>query len=68
LVNKKLSGEKIMANVYVEARPKGRREGTPIEDYVVEEQGDRVLKTFNTQAEAITWAKGQGHSPHVARV
>jgi hypothetical protein len=52
----------------LEARPKGRREGTPIEDHVVEEQGDRVLKTFKTQAEAITWAKGQGHAPHVARV
>jgi hypothetical protein len=56
-----------MAIVYVEARPKGR-EGTPIEDYVVEEQGDRVLKTFKTQSEAIAWAKSQGHSPHVARV
>jgi hypothetical protein len=54
--------------VYIEARPKGRQEGTAIEDYVVEEQGDRVLKTFKTQAEAITWAKGQGRLPHVARV
>ena len=61
LVNKKLSREKIMANVYIEARPKGRREGTPIEDH-------RVLKTFKTQAEAITWAKGQGHAPHEARL
>ena len=34
----------------------------------VEEQGDRVLKAFKTQAEAITWAKSEGHSPHVARV
>jgi hypothetical protein len=68
VVNNNLSGEKIMANVYIEARPKGREEGTSIEDYVVEEQGDRVLKTFKTQAEAITWAKSQGHSPHVARV
>lgn len=25
-----------MANVYIEARPKGRAEGTPIDDYVVE--------------------------------
>jgi hypothetical protein len=61
-------GEKIMAKVYIEARPKGRPEGSPIEDFVVEEQGDRVLKTFKTQAAAITWAKSQGHSPHVARV
>jgi hypothetical protein len=46
-----------MANVYVEARPKGRSEGSHIADYVVEEEGDRVLETFKTQAEAITWAK-----------
>jgi hypothetical protein len=58
----------MMAKVYVEARPKGRPEGSPIEDYVVEEQGDRVLKTFRTQAAAIAWAKSEGHSPHVARV
>ena len=51
-----------------QARPKGRREGTAIVDYVVEEQGDRVLKAFKTQAEAIAWAKSEGHSPHVARV
>jgi uncharacterized protein (DUF4415 family) len=51
--------------VYIEARPKGRQ-GSAIEGYVVE-QGDRVLKTFKTQEEAITWAKSEGHSPHVAR-
>ena len=57
-----------MTTVFIEARPKGRREGTAIMDYVVEEQGDRVLKALKTQAEAITWAKSEGHSPHVARV
>jgi hypothetical protein len=57
-----------MTIVFIEARPKGRPEGSAIEDYVVEEQGDRVLKTFKTQAEAIAWAKSEGHSPHVARV
>jgi hypothetical protein len=36
--------------VYVEARPKGRREGGPIEDYVVE---DHALVTFKTQGETI---------------
>jgi hypothetical protein len=61
-------GERNMTTVFIEARPKGRREGTAIVDYVVEEQGDRVLKAFKTQAEAITWAKSEGHSPHVARV
>ena len=57
-----------MTAVFIEARPKGRREGTAIVDYVVEEQGDRVLKAFKTQAEALTWAKSEGRSPHVARV
>jgi hypothetical protein len=57
-----------VAKVYVEARPKGRPEGSSIEDYVVEEHGDRVLKIFKKQEEAIGWAKSQGHSPHVARV
>jgi hypothetical protein len=57
-----------MANVYIEARPKGRSEGSPIEDYVVEDHADNVLATFRTQKEAIDWAKGDGHSPLVARV
>lgn len=57
-----------MAAVYVEARPKGRPEGTHIQDYVVETQGDHVLGTFKTQKEAIDWSKTQGHTPHVARV
>ena len=57
-----------MANVYIEARPKGRQEGTPIEDYVVEDHADHVLATFKTEHEAIVWAKNQGHTSHVARV
>ncbi len=57
-----------MATVYVEARPKGRQEGTHIDDYVVEDHADHVLFTAKTQKEAIDWAKKQGHSPHVARV
>lgn len=57
-----------MANVYVEPRPKGRPEGSHIEDYVVEDNGDQVLATFKTQREAIDWAKENGHAPHVARV
>ena len=60
--------ESDMANVYVEARPKGRSEGSPIEDYVVEDHADHVLDTFKTQREAIEWARKQGHHPHVARV
>jgi hypothetical protein len=57
-----------MANVYVEARPKGRPHGDPIDDYVVEDHADHVLHTSKTQKEAIDWAKSQGHSPLVARV
>lgn len=57
-----------MANVYVEARPKGRPEGSPIHDYVVENHADQVLGTFKTQKEAIDWAKANGHHPLVARV
>lgn len=57
-----------MAVVYVEARPKARPEGSPITDYVVENQHDGILGTFRTQEEAISWAKRNGHSPHVARV
>ena len=34
-----------MANVYVEPRPKRRPEGPPIDDYVVEDHADHVLKT-----------------------
>ena len=55
-----------MANVFIEARPKGR-EG-PIEDFVVEDRADGVIATFKTQHEAIEWAKDQGHHPLVARV
>ncbi len=57
-----------MASVFVEARPKGRTEGTRIDDYVVETAGDTVLGTFSTQKAAIDWSKAQGHTPHVARV
>jgi hypothetical protein len=57
-----------MAIVYVEARPKGRPHGDPIDDYVVEDHADHVLGIFKTQKEAIDWAKSQGHTPHVARV
>jgi hypothetical protein len=57
-----------MANVYIEARPKGRAEGAHIDDYVVEDHVDHVLGIFKTQREAIDWARGKGHAPLVARV
>lgn len=57
-----------MATVFIEARPKGRSEGSPITDYIVEDHADHPLGTFGTQREAIAWAQRNGHSPHVARV
>jgi hypothetical protein len=57
-----------MANVFVEARPKGRPEGSHIADYVVEDRANIVLYTASTQREAIEWATRQGHHPLVARV
>jgi hypothetical protein len=58
-----------MPNVYVEARPKGRPENSPIEDYVVEDHADHVLATFKDQGEeGIAWARKEGHKPLVARV
>jgi hypothetical protein len=60
--------ESSMANVYIEPRPKGRSEGSAIEDYSVEDSASHVLKTFKTQREAIEWAKRNGHAPLVARV
>ncbi len=57
-----------MANVFVEARPKGHPEGSPIEGYVVEDHADDVLAEFERQDEAIQWAKSKGYITHVARV
>ena len=57
-----------MANVYVEARPKGRPEGSAVDDFVAEDHADHVLHTSRTQEGAIDWAKGEGHHPLVARV
>jgi len=57
-----------MANVFVEPRPEGKPEGSPITDYIVETRADHVLGTFRTQEAATHWARIHGHSPHVARV
>ena len=57
-----------MAIVYVEARPKGRPEGSRIDDFVVEDHADHILHTSQSQEDAIIWAKRNGHGPHVARV
>jgi len=57
-----------MMNVFIEARPKARPEGAPIESYVVEDHADHALHTSKTQQEAIDWARNKGHEPLVARV
>jgi hypothetical protein len=57
-----------MSLVFIEPRPKGKPEGSPIEDYVVEDHADHVLMALPTQEAAIRWAKTNGHTPHVARV
>ncbi len=54
--------------VFVEPRPKGRSEESPIEDYAVETSAGNVLNTFVSQRCAIDWAKERGYSPLVARV
>lgn len=57
-----------MATVFIQASPKGRLEGDPIESYVVEDNADHLLGTFDTQQEAIAWARHNRHSPRVPRV
>ena len=44
-----------MANTFIEPRPKGRKEGEPIEDYVVETASNSALHTAKTQEAAIEW-------------
>ena len=39
-----------MAKVYIETRPKGRPEGSHIDDYVVDDHVDHILATFKTHA------------------
>jgi hypothetical protein len=54
-----------MTVVYIEARPKGREEGTHITDYVVEDHADHVIATCKTQHEAIE--VGEEERPHSSR-
>jgi hypothetical protein len=54
-----------MANVYIEAHPKG---GGSVQHYVVEDHANQVIATAANQAEAIAWAKMRGHHPLIARV
>jgi hypothetical protein len=60
-------GGRAAAAVFVEARLKGRPEGSPITDYVVEDHADHALMPFRTQREASDWAKQRGQlrdDPH----
>jgi hypothetical protein len=49
---------------YVEARPKGQ-EYDPITHFAVENGGGEILGTFETQVEAILWAKDAGYDAMV---
>jgi hypothetical protein len=51
-----------MANVYIEPRPKDRREGDPIDDYVVEDHAYHVLASFKNAAGSDR--VGQASRPH----
>ena len=57
-----------MSNVYIEARPKGRQEGSPIADYVVEDAAGKVFIATKTEREAIDWAKSRRLTPLLARI
>jgi hypothetical protein len=54
-----------MANVYIEARPKGQPEGTVVVDYTIEDQAEHLLGSCGTQEEALDWARSRGHAPLV---
>jgi hypothetical protein len=59
--------ETVMPKAYIKARPEGR-EFDPITDFAVEDDAGNVLATFDTQMEAIAWAKDAGHEALVSRV
>jgi|HubBroStandDraft_5_1064220.scaffolds.fasta_scaffold80437_2 hypothetical protein len=58
--------EGVLPRAYIEARPKGR-EFDPITDFSVEDNAGQVLAAFDTQMEAIVWAKDAGHEALVTR-
>jgi len=53
-----------MANVYIEPRPKGRPEGSSIDDYVIEDHADRV--TCHVQNAARSNRLGKKEQPFAA--
>ena len=54
--------------LYIEARPKGRPEGSPINAYGVETADGELVFSARTQQEAVDWAKRNGGPAHVSRV
>jgi len=56
-----------MPNVYIEPRPKGRPEGDPIDDYVVE---DHAATSSRPSRRSVGNRVGEEkrHTAHVARV
>ena len=57
-----------MPNVYIEACPKGRPEGSAIDDYVGEDHVNHALHTAKKQEKDIEWARNGGHKPLIAHV
>jgi hypothetical protein len=48
-----------MPNVYIEARPKGRQEGSAVEDFMVEDNADHVLAAFKDAARSDRMGGGR---------
>jgi hypothetical protein len=57
-----------MSDFFIEPRPKGQPEGTPINDYIVADRGGTLLATFKNRVDAITWTRHQGHNPFIIRL
>jgi hypothetical protein len=62
-----LEEETVKPNAYIAARPKGA-ELDPISNFAIEDDVGQVLAIFDTQMEAIIWAKQEGYEALVARV
>jgi hypothetical protein len=57
-----------MGTVFIEPIPKDCGKGAPIQYYTVETRAHEKLKTFDTQEDAVLWARKEGHTIYVARV
>jgi hypothetical protein len=68
LAANELASGTLTGNVFIEARPKNRPEGSEIEDYIVQDHAAHVLASFKTQQQAINWSRRQGYTALVPRV